>query len=1039
MARKQELKVVISGDAKQLNRVLSSADKGLDKLGKQTRVTSTLTSKGFAGMRIAAVGAAGAFGGLAIAGRSVVNAAVEAEKSQARLQAQLKASDISYRAHAKEIDAVIQRHSRLAGLDDEDLQDAFTSIIRTTGNVSKSLRLVGLASDFARGRQIDVAKAGDIVAKVAGGNVGVLGRYGVKLREGASASEALAALQRKFAGQAEAYGRTNAGAADRAAVAYENLKETLGNALAPVVGNLSNRFARFVTQMQTGTGEGGRFAATLKDIWEGVRPILGGFARAATAIGRFSARHPEVTKLAGAVLGVGVAVKTLKFVSAATGFTDMLKVGGSTMKRLRRIFIGEGAAAGAAAGTAAAGGEGLAGKGGLFARAGRRFGGLLRKPMVTAGATAGAAAGTAAAGGEGLTSGGNLRRGQSAGRRLGGRMGKGMIIGLAAGALAIAPTVSDVIVKAYGRVFQAAKKLGATLGRGLVSGLKSIPGGIVGGIKDAIGNIFGDAIGKIPAAPRVGRGSAALQGANSALAPIAGLGARLGLRVSSGLRPGARTSSGNQSYHSTGEAVDLAGPPAAMGRAFRAIKSTFGPRLAELIYTPGGVGVRNGRPHRYSGQVAADHYDHIHAALDLGRPGPGIGDGPGRRKPGTGDGDGVVGAFRRAIRRTGAGPKASLALFEAGIVESGLRNLNYGDRDSIGALQVRVGIHGRSLAADPYASAIAFLTRGFTGRGGAIALARRFPQATAGQIAQMVQGSAFPGRYDQVRGRAARYVGGARGTGGASARGGGAPVRSSAGSTAERVNPYEAQVADADLAIAEAESGGTRRIGSRRVNQQTRMLGALTTKRGVVSARIKRVRRALRKRGLSRAKRLALTQELTQLLGDYTALGGQINEIRNPEREAADTDTGDIGAPDVPDMPDPAEVQSNLISENLSDLDLRERAGVLTPEQVRAMKLSNIEQWLAGALGPLQERQRLELMAAQRELQEQTNQTQADLAEAVRGLKESIDAQTAFAGQVSAITSMQAVRFMADRLTGELGARVGARGHMPGDGTLSRL
>jgi hypothetical protein len=59
-----------------------------------------------------------------------VDAAMDAQKSQARLEAQLKASGISFRAHAKEIDAVIQKHSQLAGLDDEDLQDAFTNIVR---------------------------------------------------------------------------------------------------------------------------------------------------------------------------------------------------------------------------------------------------------------------------------------------------------------------------------------------------------------------------------------------------------------------------------------------------------------------------------------------------------------------------------------------------------------------------------------------------------------------------------------------------------------------------------------------------------------------------------------------------------------------------------------------------------------------------------------------------------------------------------------------------------------------------------------------
>lgn len=118
----------------------------------------------------------------------------------------------------------------------------------------------------------------------------------------------------------------------------------------------------------------------------------------------------------------------------------------------------------------------------------------------------------------------------------------------------------------------------------------------------------------------------------------------------------------------------------------------------------------------------------------------------------------VVAAFRRAIRVTGAKAKARLALWMAGIVESGLKNLTYGDRDSVGALQLRAGLHGRALALNPYGSALAFLRRGFTGRGGAISLAERNRGMSAGQIAQAVQGSAYPSRYDQVRGQAMRYL-----------------------------------------------------------------------------------------------------------------------------------------------------------------------------------------------------------------------------------------------------------------------------------------
>lgn len=61
-------------------------------------------------------------------------------------------------------------------------------------------------------------------------------------------------------------------------------------------------------------------------------------------------------------------------------------------------------------------------------------------------------------------------------------------------------------------------------------------------------------------------------------------------------------------------------------------------------------------------------------------------------------------------------------------------------------------------------------------------------------------------------------------------------------------------------------------------------------------------------------------------------------------------------------------------------------------------------------------------------------------ADVMRALKASIDAQLAFAGQVSAVTSQQAVRAMADLMSAQLGKRAGMRrDDDPGAGSLARL
>jgi hypothetical protein len=133
-----------------------------------------------------------------------------------------------------------------------------------------------------------------------------------------------------------------------------------------------------------------------------------------------------------------------------------------------------------------------------------------------------------------------------------------------------------------------------------------------------------------------------------------------------------------------------------------------------------------------------------------------------------------------------AGTRPTLALMEAVIVESGVMNLGYGDATSTGILQVLsstaagLGIDAR----DVEQCCNVFLTRGFTGAGGAIAVAAKYPNLTAGQVAQAVQGSAYPGRYDQRQTEAQAFV---------DAYSGSSTGGTVASSTITRAQPYQFQ------------------------------------------------------------------------------------------------------------------------------------------------------------------------------------------------------------------------------------------------------
>jgi hypothetical protein len=293
----------------QFDRATKNAARDVDRLEKSTgRLRGAMGG-------LAKAGAVAGVAGIGLALKGSVSAAIEAEKSQARLQAQLKASGISFKAHRDEIEQVIQKHSQLSGLDDEDLQDAFTNIVRVTGDVNKSLKLTGLAADFARAKHMDVAKAGELVGKVAGGNVGILSRYGIQIEKGASATEALGVLQQKFSGQAEAYGKTTAGAQNRLQVAVENLGEAIGSRLLPFLAKVADGMANFVREMENGEGTGGK----VRRAFERVASAIGGvISRVRTVIRFFRDNENAATALQAVLTTLAIRWVALRVIATVT-------------------------------------------------------------------------------------------------------------------------------------------------------------------------------------------------------------------------------------------------------------------------------------------------------------------------------------------------------------------------------------------------------------------------------------------------------------------------------------------------------------------------------------------------------------------------------------------------------------------------------------------------------------------------------------------------------------------------------------------------
>ncbi|KDQ07076.1 hypothetical protein BOTBODRAFT_39125 [Botryobasidium botryosum FD-172 SS1] len=94
-----------------------------------------------------------------------------------------------------------------------------------------------------------------------------------------------------------------------------------------------------------------------------------------------------------------------------------------------------------------------------------------------------------------------------------------------------------------------------------------------------------------------------------------------------------------------------------------------------------------------------------------------------------------------------------LATFETAWVESHMNNLPCGDRDSVGVFQQRpsAGWGTKAQCQDVNHATNTFINH-------LIPIARRYPKASAGTLAQKVQGSAYPARYDQAQGIARQLI-----------------------------------------------------------------------------------------------------------------------------------------------------------------------------------------------------------------------------------------------------------------------------------------
>lgn len=182
--------------------------------------------------------AVAAVGTLTVAMGAAASAALEEEKGIAALTASLRANDPAAANHIDAIEETIRQRENLAFADDEQ-RESLAALVSVTKDANKALALQRTAMDLARLKGISLASASELLGKVYGGNVGILSRYGIQLERGTSATEALAEIQRRAAGQAEEFANTSTGAIESMNIVFDDVVEDIGALLLPVLRDLA--------------------------------------------------------------------------------------------------------------------------------------------------------------------------------------------------------------------------------------------------------------------------------------------------------------------------------------------------------------------------------------------------------------------------------------------------------------------------------------------------------------------------------------------------------------------------------------------------------------------------------------------------------------------------------------------------------------------------------------------------------------------------------------------------------------------------------
>jgi hypothetical protein len=170
-----------------------------------------------------------------------VKAFAEDEAQQKQLALAVQNSTGASNAQVQAIEDTISKMQFQKAVSDGELRPALSTLVRATGDVTKAQSLLNLALDISAGTGKDLQSVSIALAKAQGGNITALTRLGVSLDANAVKTKDFDAITRElsytFKGAADAAANSAEGGFKKLQIAVDELYETVGGKLAPVLGD----------------------------------------------------------------------------------------------------------------------------------------------------------------------------------------------------------------------------------------------------------------------------------------------------------------------------------------------------------------------------------------------------------------------------------------------------------------------------------------------------------------------------------------------------------------------------------------------------------------------------------------------------------------------------------------------------------------------------------------------------------------------------------------------------------------------------------